>query len=238
MILSTTGSLIGRGLEGNAMKKLIVLFITFLIFSFWKCDGQSVEDWENLKMDYAAYLKNSSVENVDKVCVVMTGITEKRNIATPEPDKPKSPHEVTWYMPPEGKAEGKTVDYMLANFKVLEKRVHGGNRPSIHLALKLREIHDGGEFGEDLDILLDSLIHSSPQLFLEGLKENGEVVKNPEDLDELISFMGALFADEVGQTQKEYASRIRDLQKVKQPELITLRDECIKILKAEIDKAS
>ena len=198
----------------------------------------TVADWENLKIDYAAYLKDPSVENVNKVCAVMTGITEKRQTATPLPESKKSPNEVTWYMPPEGKAEGKTVDYMLANLKVLEKRVKEGHRPSILLALKLREIHDGGEFGEDLDILLDSLIHSNSRLFLEGLKENGKVVENPEDLDELISFMGAPFADEEGQPQKEYAFRIRDLQKVKAPELMSLRDKCIKVLKAEIGKAS
>jgi len=82
---------------------------------------------------------------------------------------------------------------------------------------------------------LDSLIHTNPQLFLEELRECRMWVNN---LDDLISFLGAQFADEEGQPQKEYQSRIKDLQKVRMPELITLRDECIKILKDEIRQAN
>ena len=217
------------------MKNSFILLPILLVFFVCKCGAQSVADWENLKSDYAAYLQNPSVENVNKVCAGITGITEKRKIATPRPESKKSPNEISWYDSPEDKAYGKTVDYIADNFNLLKQKVKKGDRPSIRLVFRLRGIRDAGEFGEDLDILLDSLIHTNPQLFLEELRECRMWVNN---LDDLISFLGAQFADEEGQPQKEYQSRIKDLQKVRMPELITLRDECIKILKDEIRQAN
>ena len=208
----------------------------FALLSVQGLVAQTVGDWEKLKDAYADYFNSPSAANLGRVDKLVLNINKKSKLATPVPQEPKSPNEVAWFVPPAQKAAVKTLDYVAAHFIPTEKKIKSGNRDSIRLAYHLRPISGGGEFGENLDILLDSLIHSNPELYLEELSKCRKWVGGRREIGELVTFLGGEFADQEGQPQAEYKLRILDLRKVRKPSLKNIRNECIEALRDGILK--
>lgn len=216
------------------MNGRIGLKAAFLLVCFYMVAkslvAQTVEDWENLKTAYAAYLKSPSVENLNRVDKLIVEIAEKDKRATPVP-RSKSPNEISWYVSPSQKAAVETLDYMAAHFSDLTERVRNGDRAAIRLVYHLRPISGGGEFDENLDILLDSLIYSDPQLYLEELLNCRQWVGGQREIGDLVTFLGGTFADQPAQSEKEYNLRMLALQRVTKPDLKNIRNGCIEAIR-------
>jgi hypothetical protein len=107
--------------------------------------------------------------------------------------------------------------------------VRKGDRSSLQFTLKLINITDGW-YTENLCSLIGTTIRVNPTLFLEEMNNLG---KNAFLLSNIVAGIDAEeYPPEVA--KKEIKFRIESLKTVNRPDLIDLRDRCIRLLEKEL----
>jgi hypothetical protein len=193
------------------MNKIRAFSFLFLIFIFSEttlllnAQNQNVEqvDWEKIKQAATAYFKYPSSENAMKFYMAL----------------PESPSLLN----------GDVVDFVFKyeNFGLLEKQIYASDPNAVKLAFRMINISDGF-YTEITETALGNLIRINPRLYLQELSNHRNIGRLE---DRSVTMVGELFADRLKARKLEIELRIKALERIKDKNLIEIRNECIKLLK-------
>lgn len=111
------------------------------------------------------------------------------------------------------------------NFNVLETHIGTGSKSAIDLAFRLFSITDGA-LSSLLNMTIGPYLHIDPSYFLKSLKKHSHLVVKKKVLGNL----GIDLVDEVRLQDQEIEKRIYSLEKVDDPSLSNIKNECVGIL--------
>lgn len=182
---------------------LVEFFATLLIASSPTTASSQVE-WGKIADRFSEYSVLPTPENADRLLAVL-----------PTTDV------ASW--PSDG-----TMDriYTGENLGMLERQVISRDPIAVRLALRLRNISDGG-FAEDLGVILGMLIRIDPELFLTELRNAKPPVKYVEPL---VANEGELFVDKQEAQCHENRLRRRAVHSVKSKNLAAMRSKVVAAL--------
>jgi hypothetical protein len=183
---------------------IIALMMSFSLGSMYE---QSSPNWEILRKGWEDYLSYPSSENATKMAFLL-------------PDKPIG-HDKTGSM---------VIQYIFDTIGIVEYGIFLSDKSAVKLAYRLINISDGA-YTELLLLDLSSLVRINPKLFLEELKSHrhSDAVRRLG----LIAFADSFFSfAEPSADKLERQLKIQELETVKAPELIAIRDECLAVLKS------
>ncbi len=109
---------------------------------------------------------------------------------------------------------------------VLAREIEKSHRDAVKVAFRLYSVSDG-HFGEELAIMLGTLIRRNPTLFLQEFKIHRDIVTR---VDALVGNLGPQFVDQLDAQRKEIHRRITALRSVQDSSLAGVQAECIEQL--------
>ena len=115
------------------------------------------------------------------------------------------------------------------SLSMLERQVYSSDREAVRLAFRLLTTWADGACGEELDIILGTLIRINPKLFLEELYTHRNLVSR---LDALVGNFGPEYCGRDKAERLEASLRIKALKQVTDPKLVEVHDECIGLLES------
>jgi hypothetical protein len=107
---------------------------------------------------------------------------------------------------------------------MLERQAISRDPYAVKLAFSLKTIADGA-FVEDLDVMLGQLIRIDPSLFLRQLSQSQTANTR---LNGVVGKLGEIYVDNSKAQLLDISKRIEALQQVSDPQLVTIRDNCVK----------
>ena len=139
----------------------------------------------------------------------------------PTNDHARAVKAISYTKPP--KPESVTQD-----LDVLHEKVQDGNKASIDLAFRLERIADG-KTKQNLDVTLGDLIRPYPRMFLKKLNQ----YRRPTTpLDPIVNTLGSDYTGLPGAQRTERLERAKSLLRINDPDVRSLRDECITALRS------
>jgi len=200
--------------ERRNMKKNIAIVVLILSFSLIESNINANEvDWPSLKKAFENYVNYPSSENASKVINLL-------------------PDNDTSYTDTKESDEIFLFVQKWNQLGMIERQVISKDRNAVKLAFKLLALA-GGEFGENLDIILGTLIRIDPKLFLEELKVAMPQIRC---LDGLLGNKGFVYCDRHEAMCLETTLRIEALESVKDTTLEDIRNICIKELNDQYNR--
>lgn len=112
------------------------------------------------------------------------------------------------------------------DLSVLENEITAGERYAVSLAMSMVKLSDGAA----TEYLFGMIGHSArqdPEYFLQALARHRTATPQ---LDDAVTFVGGWFSDMPQFNRGELRGRLRAIAFVDNPELIELRDNCIRML--------
>ncbi len=165
-------------------------------------------DWKALQEAWTAYSQGPGAETLNRVLQLL-------------PEKRKAPN---------SSSDGATaVSFILNNIAVLETQLVERNPAAVRLAFRLFSV-SFGDFEIKLAKLLGTSIGFDPLLFLQELALNRDLVPDLELV--LASFqLGSQPGDSAREMERKYRLHVLEGIELKDKNLKSLRNECLKILK-------
>jgi hypothetical protein len=197
----------------------IIITAFFLLFptSIWlsPCTGQDI-DWPRIREAFRVYSANPSTENADRIIAVLPSKFDSMNVNQKEREL--------------------TLNYLDMidgePFRVLANLIRQGDESAIRVAYKTHIITDGA-VSEDLLEILSEAIRTNTLVFLEeliALKKYDEhsmrfLLRRDDDIDTY-----TLYDDPQARAEftKEIVLRLKSLRMVTRPDLMEIRNYCIK----------
>jgi hypothetical protein len=196
---------------------IITVFLLLFPASIWlsPCNGQDV-DWPRIREAFRIYSAKPSSENAERIIASLPDEFDYQNVNQKE-----------WEL---------TLDYLDMidgePFRVLEKQIRKGNESAIRVAFRTQVITDGA-VTEDLLAIISEAIRSNTSVFLEKLvplRTHDEhsvnfILERDRDIDTY-----TLIEDPPAREafKKEIILRMKALKAVARPDLIEIRDYCLK----------
>lgn len=191
--------------------------LLFFSASIWPspCNGQDI-DWQRIREAFRIYSAKPSLENAERIIAVLPDKFDNRNVNQKE-----------WEL---------TLDYLdMINgepFRVLENLIRQGDESAIRVAFKTHVITDGA-VSEDLLGILSEAIRANTLIFLEELsvlRKRDEhsvdfLLRRDSDIDTYTLFDDPQAREEFN---KEIVLRMKSLRTVSSPNLIEIRDYCLR----------
>lgn len=199
--------------SGIVISALFLLFLTSIWLS--PCTCQDI-DWPRIREAFRVYSANPSTENANHIIAVLPIKFDSFNVNQKE-----------WKL---------TLDYLDMidgePFRVLANLIRHGDESAIRVAFKTCIITDGA-VSEDLLEILSEAIRANTLVFLEelvGLKKYAEhsvrfLLRRDDDIDTY-----TLYDDPQARAEfnKEIILRLKSLRMVTRPDLMEIRNYCIK----------
>jgi len=202
------------------MSKYLVIFVFLTLlnpaFSVANSSEESPSiNWSALSKTFQAYVEYPSATNASSVIKLL----------------PESEH--VKYTG--SKIESEAIEVIYQGLPMLQRQVEARERHATQLAFRLMTITDGAS-SEALDIMLGKLIRIDPKLFLEELSKSNYIKIGQYRFDGLVGNEGEEFVDKEQAQCLEQRLRIESLSKIKDNNLLPLRDICISNLDDMLNK--
>jgi hypothetical protein len=202
------------------MNKCLVIFIILIFLnpalSVAKSSKESSSvNWPALSKTFQAYVEYPSATNASSVIKLL-----------PKSEKVKFTGSNT---------ENEAIEVIYQGMPMLQRQVEARDRQATRLAFRLMTITDGAS-SEALDIMLGKLIRIDPKLFLEELRKSNYIKIGQYRFDGLVGNEGEEFVDKEQAQCLEQRLRIESLSKIKDTNLLPLRDICISTLNDSLNK--
>jgi hypothetical protein len=197
---------------------VIFIILTFLnpALSVAKSSIESSSvNWTALSKTFQAYVEYPSAANASSVIKLL-----------PKSEKVKYTGSNT---------ENEAIEVIYQGMPMLQRQVEARDRQATRLAFRLMTITDGAS-SEALDIMLGKLIRIDPKLFLEELRKSNYIKIGQYRFDGLVGNEGEEFVDKELAQCLEQRLRIESLSKIKDNNLLPLRDICISTLNDSLNK--
>ena len=139
----------------------------------------------------------------------------------------------------------KAVVIALINSIPIEKAIISGDALLAETAFRLLGYMQGGVVDEELRIMLGRFLTKRPEAFLRLLKNYHDLFATerdyPIDMTEILEIVPDITSKEESRLRKReetrlFTERIKALESVEDPELTDLRDACIRVIRAIINK--
>jgi hypothetical protein len=117
--------------------------------------------------------------------------------------------------------------YLASDLDILKIQVLAGDREAFRLTYRLILKSDGGPLGELIAILAHS-IRPNPEFFL---REMATLKPHPQGLKSILLMPGLEYVDRRNAQDYEIEMRRKALASVKNEDLRSIRDQCLKLMK-------